>query len=107
MVILFITGAGTGLLDFQLSNFVFAFIFTFALIAMKAGGGDIKFALIALPFFLPKNAISQYLTYFAIVAATQLLIHWTYLYFFKKSTYKSHYLALGPALAGALALVLS
>ena len=107
LILLLILGTVAHLMHFHFSNLIFALLFSIALGLMRAGGGDIKFALIALPFFLPLGAISQYLTYFAIIAAAQLVVQGTYLYFFKRISFKSHYLALGPALTGALALALS
>lgn len=106
LLVLILIGIFAGLNHFHFAHLFFSFGFAILLMMMRAGGGDIKFAILILPIFLPPDSLGRYLIAFSIIAACQLLIQGTYLYFFRRISLKSQHLALAPALAGALALVI-
>ena len=79
---------------------IFSFAFAALLFLVRAGGGDIKFAIFILGGLIPSGSNGKYLQFFLLLATIHLVIHFLITHRF------SGHLPLAPALAGSLALVI-
>mgnify|MGYP006947913127 CR=1 FL=1 len=82
------------------SGLIFALTLSLLLFFVRAGAGDIKFAILVLSGLISSDSFGRYLQSFLLVASIHLLIH------FSITRRFSGYLPLAPALAGSAVLVI-